>query len=40
MLREHASKYLPGAPFSIEVVDDIPLSPAGKRRVVVVDKAG
>jgi phenylacetate-CoA ligase len=40
MLRQHAAKYLPGAPFSIEVVDDIPLSPAGKRRVVVVDKAG
>ena len=38
MLREHAARYLPGAPFQIEVVDDIPLSPAGKRRVVVVDK--
>jgi phenylacetate-CoA ligase len=38
MLREHAARYLPGAPFAIEVVDDIPLSPAGKRRVVVVDK--
>ena len=38
MLREHAARYLPGAPFHIEVVDDIPLSPAGKRRVVVVDK--
>ena len=40
LLREHAARYLPGAPFSIEVVDDIPLSPAGKRRVVVVDKPG
>jgi phenylacetate-CoA ligase len=38
MLKEHAARYLPGAPFAIEVVDDIPLSPAGKRRVVVVDK--
>lgn len=38
MLREHAARYLPGVPFMIEVVHDIPLSPAGKRRVVVVDK--
>jgi phenylacetate-CoA ligase len=40
IVRDYAARYLPGAPFSIEVVDDIPLSPAGKRRVVVVDKAG
>jgi len=39
IVRDFAARYLPGAPFSIEVVDEIPLSPAGKRRVVVVDKA-
>jgi phenylacetate-CoA ligase len=38
ILRTHAAKYLPGAPFAIEIVDDIPLTPAGKRRVVVVEK--
>jgi phenylacetate-CoA ligase len=38
LIREYADRYLPGAPLSIEVVDDIPLSPAGKRRVVVVEK--
>ncbi|MBC7976239.1 MAG: phenylacetate--CoA ligase family protein [Myxococcales bacterium] len=37
ILRDHAASYLPGVPFTIEVVNDIPLTPAGKRRVVVVE---
>ena len=34
-----AEKYLPGAPFAIEYVTEIPLSAAGKRKVVVVERA-
>jgi phenylacetate-CoA ligase len=33
-----ADKYLPGAPFAIEYVVDIPLTAAGKRKVVVVER--
>ncbi|MGN6105343.1 MAG: phenylacetate--CoA ligase family protein [Kofleriaceae bacterium] len=38
LLREHARRYLPGARFEIEVVAEIALSPAGKRRVVIVER--
>jgi phenylacetate-coenzyme A ligase PaaK-like adenylate-forming protein len=32
-----ADKYLPATPFAIEYVTEIPLTPAGKRKVVVVE---
>jgi len=35
---EFAAKYLPNTRFAIDYVDDIPLTPAGKRKVVVVEK--
>jgi hypothetical protein len=38
LIHNYAQRYLPGVPFAIEIVDDIPLTPAGKRRVVVVEK--
>lgn len=36
--RDFVAKYMPGTRFTIEVVDDIPLTAAGKRRLVVVEK--
>ncbi|MCA9676824.1 MAG: phenylacetate--CoA ligase family protein [Kofleriaceae bacterium] len=33
----YLGRYLPGVPVEIEAVDDIPLGPAGKRRLVVVE---
>ena len=36
--RDFVAKYLPGCPFQIESLQEIPLSPAGKRRLVVVEK--
>jgi phenylacetate-CoA ligase len=37
-IHDFADKYLKGAPFSIEYVDEIPLTRAGKRNVVLVEK--
>ena len=38
ILREYAERYLPGVPITIEVVGDIPLTAAGKRQPVVVER--
>jgi hypothetical protein len=38
LIHEHVARYLPGVPFTIQIIDDIPLTAAGKRRVVVVEK--
>ena len=38
-IRGFAQKYLPATPFSIEYVDDIPLTASGKRNVVTVEKS-
>jgi phenylacetate-CoA ligase len=38
MLREYAERYFPGVPLSIDVVSDIPLTAAGKRQPVVVER--
>lgn len=37
-IQDFAAKYLPATPFAVEYVDDIPLTAAGKRKVVVVEK--
>jgi phenylacetate-CoA ligase len=37
-IHQFAQKYLPDAPFAIEYVPDIPLTAAGKRKVVIVER--
>ncbi|HET9990638.1 MAG TPA: hypothetical protein VFQ65_19045 [Kofleriaceae bacterium] len=37
-LRDWVAKYLPGIPFAIEHVAEIPLTAAGKRKIVVVER--
>ena len=37
-IQQFAQKYLPDAPFAIEYVGDIPLTAAGKRKVVIVER--
>jgi len=38
IIRDYVEKYLPGVPITIEVVRDIPLTAAGKRQPVVVER--
>jgi phenylacetate-CoA ligase len=38
MLRDYVARYVPGVPFTIEIVDEIPLTPAGKRQSVLVER--
>ena len=35
--RDWVAKYLPNTPFTIEIVDEIPLTAAGKRKLVIVE---
>ncbi|HEY0476898.1 MAG TPA: hypothetical protein VGD37_05210 [Kofleriaceae bacterium] len=39
ILRDYAARYLPGVPLTIEVVGEIPLTAAGKRQPVVVERS-
>ena len=36
-IAEHCQHYLPGIPVSVELVDEIPLAPSGKRRFIIVE---
>jgi acyl-coenzyme A synthetase/AMP-(fatty) acid ligase len=37
-LRDWVAKYLPAIPFAIDHVAEIPLTAAGKRKIVVIEK--
>ena len=36
-VRDWVAKYLPGVPMTLEIVDEIPLTAAGKRKLVIVE---
>ena len=38
MLRDYVARYIPGVPFTIEIVDEIPLTPAGKRQQILIER--